>query len=1027
MKYKSILLTLLLLHVMATMAVAQDLLIKGKVIDDKNEGLIGANIQEVDNLGNGTIADFDGNFQLKVKSAKARIRISYIGYTPKVVNVIPGKQNIIVLDADNQTLDEVVVVGYGTQKRITNTGAVSMVKGDILKAVPTGNVNNTLVGRLPGIFSQQRGGQPGADQAVIYIRGTNSLNNDQQPLIIVDDVEYEYDQLAQLNANEIESVSILKDAATTAIYGLKGANGVIVVTTTRGKEGKPRINVTVEGGRNQVVQFPRFLDSYNTALLYNEAVVNDSYGSVDQPTLPFSADDLQKFKDGKDIYGHPNVNWVETLFNKHSSSGRLNIDVSGGNKIVKYYTSLGYFTQGGIMKQFDPLMSGDDADNNYYYHRINFRSNLDITPTKTTKIRFDMNGRFETQNSPNGWSINTNSIFYDVYAYSRLAPYAQPITNPDGSYGYNTHVGGEKDASPIARLANGGYTRNYKNNFNVIAGIDQKLDFITQGLSIKGNVSYAGNFNEQRQLKRNASDLPAYLYDIDNDSYTLKDPTKTKIPVYSLSQDNKAFKYTVILQGMLNYDRTFSGHHVYGLALVNQRSYVNQADLQVNYRGTTLRLGYDYEQRYLVEFNLARNGNDQFREDERYGIFPAVSVGWNVAEERFFKKLRPVVDMFKIRGSYGIVGSDASYQKVVDEKITYTTGSNFYGPTTTEGSLVNPYITWEKERKLDLGVDLNMFDNRLALTADYFYNYRYDQLIDQGDVSAIIGQGLPKKNIGETSNKGFDGQITYRDRKGDFNYSVGFNFSYAINTIEYVSEAPDYPYLARTGRHLNVPLGYHCIGFYQLEDFDESGNVKEGVAIPNWSTIQPGDLRYADLNNDGTINDADRTYADKPNLPNATFGLSLDFGYKGFSVSMLWQGAGGYAVENWRQGIDAFNSNMQEIHLDRWTPATAYTATFPRMGLNAKNNGSFQIPSDFWLVDARYLRLKQLNVSYQLPSEWLKKVCPVVSNAKVYMIGYNLLNFHNLKKYNIEPEGDRTNYSTYPMTANYTFGIQIGF
>lgn len=1028
MKHKSIILAILLLHMLTISVMAQKLLVKGKVLDNTNEGLIGATIQEVGNATNGTITDMDGNFQLNVKDAKARLQISYIGFVTRIVDVRPNSLNVVKLESDSKALDEVVVVGYGRQKRITNTGAISSVKGDIIKSVPTGSVNNTLVGRLPGIFSQQRGGQPGADQADIFIRGVNSLNKDNVPLIIVDDVEYEYEQLAQLSANEIESVTILKDAATTAIYGLKGANGVIVVTTTRGMEGKTRINITAEGGRNQVVQFPVFLDAYNTATLYNEAQLNDAYGMSEAPTPAFSAEDLQLFKDGKDIYGHPNVNWIKTLLKDHSSSARFNVDISGGNKIVKYYTSLGYFSQGGILKHYAPTMPGDDADTNFYYHRINFRSNLDITPTKTTKIRFDMNGRFETQNGPNGSSINQNSIFYDIYTYSRLAPYAQPAVNPDGSYGYNTHVGGLNDISPISRFANCGYTRNFKNNFNVVAGIDQKLDFITQGLSIKGNVSYAGNFNEQRVLKRGSTALPAYKYDPINDTYGLKDPNVSLIPVYSLQQTNKAFKYNVVLQGMINYDRTFNGHHVYGLALLNQRSYVNQADLQVNYRGTTLRLGYDYNRKYLVEFNLARNGNDQFREDERYGIFPAVSIGWNIAEESFFKNLFPKVELLKLRGSYGLVGSDASYQRVVDEKISYDISKkNYYGQTTIEGSLVNPYITWEKERKLDLGVDLNMLDGRLSLTADYFYNYRFDQLISQGDVSSIIGQGLPKKNMGETSNKGFDGQITYNDHWNKFNYSVGLNFSYAVNTIEYVSEAPDYPHKARTGKHLNINTGYHCIGFYQLEDFDENGKVKEGIATPSWSTIQPGDLRYADMNNDGQINDADIIWMDKPNLPNATFGINMDFEYKGFSIGMLWQGAGGYAVEIWRQGADAFNSNLQPWHLERWTPATANTASFPRLGLNAKNNGSFQIPSDFWLKDARYLRLKQLNVGYTLPKEWLRRLCPIIQRAKVYIIGYNLFTFSNVKKYNLDPEVDRTAYDTYPNTSNYTFGLQIGF
>lgn len=1020
---------LILLALFSGTGLAQNFIIKGKVLDETQETLIGATIQEVGNPTNGTITDLDGNFQLTVKKAKAKLRVSYIGYVEQLVDVHPNQTVVIRLAPDSKVLDEVVIVGYGQQKRITSTGAVNAIQGaglKSLKSVPASNLNNTLVGRLPGFFSQQRSGEPGNDQADMFIRGVNSLNGDSKPLIIVDDVEYEYSQFAQLNVNEIENITILKDAATTAIYGLKGANGVIVVTTTRGKEGKPQINLTIEGGFNSVIQRPEFLDSYNSALLLNEAVLNDSYGSGTEPKLPFTAQDLALFKSGEDPYGHPNVNWQDELLKKHSSSARYNIDVKGGNKLVKYYTSLGYFTQGGIVKHHAPLKKDDDADNNYYYNRINFRSNLDITPTKTTSIRLDMNGRFETQNTPMGKV--SDSMFAEIYEYKHLAPFATPLVNPDGSYGYNNYYRSSDAINPIFRYANSGYQRKYKNNFNIVAGVNQKLDIITKGLSAKVNVSYAGNFNEYRKLSRDPKNLPAYRYNEDG-TYTLRDSKVGKIPVYSLEQKNDGFNYTVILQGMLNYDRVFHDHHVYGLLLFNQRSYVDKEKLKVNYIGTTFRAGYDYKQRYMVEFNIARNGNDQFREDERYGIFPAISVGWNLGAEKFFHNAFPFVDMLKLRGSYGLVGSDTSYSGVVDEEITYTTGSNWYGSTVIEGSLVNPYVTWEKERKLDLGVDLSLFNSKLSLTVDYFYNYRYDQLISQGDISSIIGQGLPKKNMGETSNRGFDGSIIYRDRFAkDFNYSIGLNFSNAVNKIEYVSEAPDYPYQARTGTRLNTPYGYHCLGFYQVDDFDESGNLREGIAAPSWSSVQPGDLKYADMNKDGVITDADKTYMDKmQNLPSTVYGLNLGFGYKGFSVEMLWQGAFDYYYEHWRGGIDAFDSNMQAFHLDRWTPATAYTATFPRMSFNAMNNSSSQTRSDFWLNKAHYIRLKSLNVNYQISADWLQRVCPFIASARLYLVGYNLLTFHNLDKYKVDPEAEGAGYRAYPTTANYTLGIQIGF
>lgn len=1009
-------------------AMAQNYLVKGKVLDEKDESLIGATIQEVGNAGNGTVTDLDGNFELKLKNKSAKLQISYIGYATQTVNAVYGKQVLVQMKSDSETLEEVVVVGFGTQKKITSTGAVSGLAGEkikSLKSVPASNVNNALGGRLPGLFTQQRSGEPGNDQADMFIRGVNSLNGDSKPLIIVDDVEYDYQQFAQLNANEIETISILKDASTTAIYGLKGANGVIVVTTTRGQEGKPQIGVTVEGGFNQVIQRPVLMDSYTSAMLLNEAVMNDAYGSGTVPTLPFSAYDLEMFRNGSNPLLYPNVDWYSKLLRNRAPSSRYNIDVRGGNKIVKYYTSLGFFNQGGIMRHLEPTKPDDDADNNYYYNRINFRSNLDITPTSTTKIRLDVNGRFETKNNPLG-SVD-GGVFQETQIYKSIAPFAMPVVNPDGTYGYNTYYKSTDYVNPMSRYANSGYSRQYKNNFQIVAGIDQKLDFITKGLSIKGNMSYAGNFNEKRELKRDPKVLPAWHYNEDG-TYTMRNSAQGLIPPYGLTQSNSAFNYTMILQAMLNYNRTFSGHHVYGLLLLNQRTYVNGANLKVNYRGTTVRLGYDYKQRYLFEFNLARNGNDQFRAGERFGIFPAASIGWNIAEENFFKEALPFVDMFKLRGSYGLVGSDTSFSGTVDEEISYTEGSNWYGNTIFEGSLVNPFVTWEKERKFDVGVDLALFNNHLSITADYFYNYRYDQLIGAGDVPSFIGQGLPKYNMGETSNRGFDGNITYRNRIGkDFDYSVSLNFSHAKNKIEYVSEAPDYPYQARTGTVINSFYGFHCLGFYQMEDFDENGDLKKGVPSPTWANVQPGDLKYADMNNDGFITDADKMYQPNiKNLPETVYGLNMGMSYKGFSLELLWQGAFDYYFQ-FQGGIDAFDSNMKPWHLERWTPATAYTATFPRLSMNNKHNSSYQTVSDFWSIDSWYLRLKSLNIGYQLPDKVLKRYCPFVNKLKVYMVGYNLFTFHNLGKYNVDPEYSTKGYNAYPTTANYTFGIQLGF
>ena len=1005
---------------------SQNITVRGSIVNENNESVSGATISELGNEKNASSSDEQGSFVIKIKSG-GKLVISNIGYHSQTVSAGSGTSLLIRLVSNVKGLEDVVVVGFGRQKRITSTGAVSSVKGEEIRSVPTASIQNTLVGRLPGFFSQQRSGQPGSEAADFFIRGVNSINGDNRPLIIVDDIEYDYTQLAQLNVNEIESISILKDAATTSIYGLKGANGVLVVTTTRGRIGKPRINVTAESGINKVIRMPTFLDAYTTALLRNEATINDAYGQSQTPVLPFTPDDLQKFKDGSDPYGHPNVNWTKVLLNTTSSQSRFNVDFSGGNSLVKYFTSLGYFTENGILKEFKPV--GDYVNTNYFYNRFNYRSNLDITPTKTLKIRFDINGRFETVNNPSGIQEGAG-LFYELSAFRYTAPYAMPLMNPNGSYGYASHAGAVTNngaINPIFRLANGGYIRKFNNNYNIVAGADQKLDFVTPGLSAKINVSYAGNNNEGRNLNR--SGLPAYKYNVATNSYSIRDASQYRMLPYSIAVPAGAFNSTTIVQASLNYDRTIGSHHFTGLLLINQRNYIDGFKIPINYRGTTARLDYDFKRKYLLGVTVARNGNDLFRKENRYGIFPAVSWGYNLSEEKFFKDLFPFFDMFKIRGSYGLVGSDASYPTTVTNVIQYTTtGSNYYGNTTVEGALVNPDVTWEKERKTDVGLEVNMFQGRVMLSGSYFYNYRYDQLIDQGGVPLLLGQALPKKNIGKSENRGFDGVITYKDKKGNINYSVSANVSYAVNRIVYISEAPDYPYQARTGTRLGLTLGYHNLGFYQPEDFDANGKAKKGIVIPLWSVIQPGDLKYEDLNGDGIITDADKTWLSKPNLPNTNLGAEFTIGYKGLTLRALVQGAYGYAVQVTAEGAgDAFNSNLRPWNLERWTPATAATATYPRIGLNTNiNNISWQTISDFWFADTWYVRLKSLELAYQIPGSWLKGT-RIIQNARVYVSGYNLVNIQEMGKFQQDAEIANGTGNAYPNTANFNFGLQLGF
>ena len=603
-----------------------------------------------------------------------------------------------------------------------------------------------------------------------------------------------------------------------------------------------------------------------------------------------------------------------------------------------------------------------------------------------------------------------------------------PLTNPNGSYGYANQTWGNGYANPITRLANGGYKRDFKNNFNIVLSADQKLDFITNGLSAKINVSYASNINEHRNVTRDVASLPVFYYNSATQTYTIKNAGNYKMPIYTQNSGNDAFNNTTIVNAQLNYDRNIGDHHVYALGLVNQNSYVNGGAVPLNYRGLTGRVGYDYKMKYMIQFVAGYNGNDLFT-NGKYGFFPAVSAGWNLSGEKFFHQLFPMFDLFKIKGSYGLTGSDKTYPSTVYNEIQYATGATgvSFGSAANEGAMVNPFITWEKQRETNVALEMNLFKNKLTLVAEYFYNYRYDQLIAQGDVPTIIGQTVPKKNIGKSENVGLDGVVTYKDNVGKLNYSISANASYAKNKIVYISEAPDFAYQAQTGNQLGLTMGYHCVGFYQLSDFDASGAVKTGVPKPLWSTIQPGDLKYADMNGDGVITTADQTWLSKPNLPTFTYGVNLNLDYKGFSLRMLVQGASGYAVQINAEGSDAFNSNLRLWHLDRWTPATAATATYPRIGMNTNiNNISWQTISDFWFTNASYVRLKSVELGYQIPERWLKKT-PFINSVRVYTAGYNLLTFRNVGKFEVDPEIASGQGQAYPNMANFTFGLQLAF
>ncbi len=997
-------------------------------VKDNTGGIPGVSIKEKGYPANGTFTNENGAFQLTLRGNTKILLISAVGYLPQEVNVA-GKSNIsIAVKEDTKGLEDVVVVGFGTTKKITNTGAISTVSGADIRSIPTPNVQNTLAGRAPGFFSQQRSGQPGKTGSDFYIRGVNSLAAEsQKPLVIVDDVEYTYDQLSQIDANEIESFTILKDASTTAVYGIKGANGVVVVTTRRGKLGKPQVSFNTESGVQSAVHVPNFLNAFQVATLRNEAIKNDDNGTAPE----FTPEDLEHWRTGDDPYGHPDVDWYNTLFKKYAYQTRNNFDIQGGSEKIKYFVSVGQFFQNGALKDFS-TGSYEAPENNYAYERYTFRSNLDMQATKNLKLRLDVTGRVGNTTEPrlNGSPTNVSALS-TLYSYDRLPPFAQPLLNPDGSYPWAKRSR-YFETSILGRLALQGYDKTYRNEFNILFGADHRLDFLTKGLSVSGRIAYAGDVSYGRGLGRSA--IPAFYYDPVAKTYTPASNGLYRLDPLSLtgSGDNISNK-TINSLAKIDYNNTFGSHHVYGFVLYNLNQVINansfsgfQEYAPISSQGYTFKAGYDYKQRYLIDFSGAYNGTSQFVGKKTKGFFPAVSVGWNIAEEPYIKNNFKFLDLLKLRGSWGMTGSDVTKGNNYKTEQVYGTGPGYnFGETNNafssiqEGSLGNLDITWEKSRKTDIGIDAQFFSNKFSFTVDYFHDYRYDQLYVKQDVLNIIGVTLPFTNSAITENKGFDGIVAYRDHIGKVNFNVGFTFSTAKNKIIYQGEAaPKYAYLARTGLPIGQTFGYNALGFFQTAD--------EIANYPHLANVKPGDLKYEDVNGDGNIDGQDFRAIGKPNLPQTVLGSTLGVEYVGFSLNVLFQGSFDYSYQIGTQASIPFQANLQQSALGRWTPENNINATFPRLSKDVAGPSSPANNSTFWQVNAKYIRLKSVDVGYRFPKRWTSALH--VSTARIYLSGYDLYTWSNFSLYSQDPEvANGASGGTYPVQKVYNLGLQVGF
>ncbi|NSL86938.1 TonB-dependent receptor [Chitinophaga sp. Mgbs1] len=1021
---KKIIITLFLIGSLLPLLVnAQVQALKGTVRDSK--GVIpGAVIFEKDVPVNGTVSNPDGTYALKLRGAQKVLVVRLVGYLTAEFKVPPGQTDMdFTIQPDTKGLEEVVIVGYGQGSKLSNTNAISAVSGDEIRKAPVASLQNALSGKLPGLITQQRTGQPGSDAAQFTIRGVNTFAGSDRsvsPLIIVDDMEYT-GNFSDIDPDQVETISILKDAASTAVFGIKGANGVIMVTTRRGAVGKPSFEVRSDLAFQGSTFRPRFLNAYESAKLRNEALLSDGLAPE------FTQEDLDHWKNGDDPYGHPDIDWWSTLMKPYSKQSNNKLNIRGGADKMRYFVSLGYIWQDGMVRDFTDKTS--EVNTNYYFKRYTYRSNLDMKVTKTLDLSLDLSGVFGERNEPNTRGrANRNRVFFEIFDYRGLPPHAYPIYNPDGSYGAapTSRVTGPTN-NIVGRLRLGGYRRTYTNDIQINLKAAQRLHFILPGLSLKGALGYTSNQDFRRSLTR--TNFPAFIYDSKNNTYDPFNPSQFRIDKYNLEYDPGDVVKRLNLQLSLNYDTTFRNrHHVYALALLNQFTSSSGADLPENFRGYTFRVGYDYKKKYMLEVNGAYNGTDRFKSSKRFGFFPAVSAGWNVAEESWFQDRIRSVDLLKLRGSIGLVGSDDIkgnqylYEYYYARNGSYSIGENHKGISgIREGTLGNENVTWEVERASNLGLDLNMFKSSLTFSADFFDRYRTDILAARNSVSNMIGIPLPPSNVGIMSTRGFELELGYHNRIGKFNYNAKGNYNVARNNIIFMDEAnAPYPWLQQTGGMYGRSKGFVFDGFYNNDD-----EINKGPA-PRVRPL-PGDIRYKDLNGDNVIDQYDQRYFDVANSPTTTYGLTLGADYGNISVSVTFQGQANFGFMSFAEAITPFFGNLRDVHRNAWRPDNMDNPSFPRLSTVDNISNARTNPSDYWMTRGDFIRLKNAEISYSLPKQWISRI--KLNTVRIYANGYNMHTWMFRRNiYDVDPEiSSDTEGGVYPNQKSYNVGINVTF
>lgn len=1017
--------------------------ITGRVRDTKGEPLIGVNVA-VNGSTNGAITNMDGLFELYIDKKNAILKFTYIGFKPSEVR-INSSTNIydVILEEQVNELEETVIVGYGTQRKISNIGAQSSMKLEDIKS-PSASLTTTLAGRLAGVVAVQRTGEPGKDAADIWIRGITTPNSS-TPLILVDGVERSFNDI---DPEDIESLTTLKDASATAVYGVRGANGVILIKTKPGKVGKPTVNVDYYESFTQFTKMVDLADGVTYMQTANEAMRNDGIATK------YTDEQIRNTIARKDSYLYPNVDWLNEIFNDWGHNRRINVNVRGGSEKVAYYASVSYFNETGMTVTDKSI---DTYDSKMKYSRYNFTTNLAIDVTPTTKVEIGAQGYLGEGNYP---AISSASLYNAAMSISPVEYPKMFFVNGQAYVpGRSTH---NNFNNPYSQATRRGYDNLTKNQIYSNLRITQNLDMITKGLNV--TAMYAFDVYNEIHVHQDRAESTFYFLNT-NVPYDLNgQPILQRIyegsNVLSYSQETSGNKKTY-LEASLNYDRTFGeDHRISGLFLFNQQQKLlypkGTLEDAIPYRmmGIAGRATYSWKDRYFAEFNIGYNGAENFSPKKRFGTFPAFGAGWVVSNEKFWEPLAKAVSFLKIRYTDGKVGnsevSDRRFMYLNQMKENGDYGYKF-GPNETKWSgyeTVNMAVDliWEESRKQDLGIDLKLFNDDLSIVFDLFKERRENILLKrEHSIPSFLGYNTsaPYGNIGIVENKGFDGTIEYNKRINK-DWRIALRGNVTFNKDKWIEgELPEqkYEWMNQYGHNINAGKGYVAAGLFTQAEIDDMARwdalsdankaITPRPFASQFGTVKAGDIKYKDLNNDGQIDAYDQTYISRGDVPKMVYGFGFTVGWKDLSVGMMFQGvADAERVLN-GSSINPFNggggsSNLYSNIADRWTEENPDQNTFyPRLSYGSEttsNINNFQ-KSTWWVRDVSFLRLKTMQVSYNLPKAWVNKAH--LKNASVYLMGTNLFTLSHFKLW--DPELNTDNGAAYPNTTSYSVGLNFTF